>query len=218
MDKKQLERNIFSRNLKRYMNLKKVSQSDLSRDLNITSSTISDWVNAKKYPRMDKVQLLADYLNISKSDLVEECIQSNLTPITSNLIQIPVYGKISCGTGGFNEDYIDGYFSIPENMINKSKEYFGMYADGDSMINENINPGDLIIFEKSQFLNNNEIGCFCIDENIATCKIFQKTSDMIYLYPANTNYQPIPITVENTMFHIIGRLAFVVNNRLKDGD
>lgn len=217
MDKKQLERNIFSRNLKRYMNLKRVSQSDLSRDLNITSSTISDWVNAKKYPRMDKVQLLADYLNISKSDLVEECVQSNLTPITdSDFIKIPIYGAISCGTGGFNEDLIEDYFNVPQNMLRQNKGYFGMYAKGDSMIGENINDGDLLIFEKSQFINNKQIGCFCIDENTATCKVFQKTNDMIYLYPANNDYQPIPITIENTMFHIVGVLAFVLNNRLND--
>ena len=191
----------------------------LGKKVGVGKSTVRKWENGMiENMGRDKIALLADALHISPLLLLgindTEC--SNLKPITSNLIQIPVYGKISCGTGGFNEDYIEGYFSIPENMINKSKEYFGMYADGDSMINENINPGDLIIFEKSQFLNNNEVGCFCIDENFATCKIFQKTSDMIYLYPANTNYQPIPITVDNTMFHIIGKLAFVVNNRLKE--
>ena len=212
---------MLSKNLK-YLRLKhKYSQDKIADILGYKSfTTIQKWETGASEPNLDKLQILASLYNVTLNDLVSSDLTSNninnLIPISSNLIQIPVYGKISCGNGGFNEDYIEGYFSIPENMINKSKEYFGMYADGDSMINENINPGDLIIFEKSQFLNNNEIGCFCIDENIATCKIFQKTSDMIYLYPANTNYQPIPITVDNTMFHIIGKLAFVLNNRLND--
>ena len=70
MDIKQKEREIFSKNLRHYLSINNKTQSDLSRDLKITTSTISDWVNAKKYPRMDKVQLLADYLGIKKSDLV----------------------------------------------------------------------------------------------------------------------------------------------------
>ncbi|OUC52502.1 hypothetical protein B7939_00845 [Eggerthia catenaformis] len=207
-----MNNNDFSKLFNKLCNNSSYNNTEIANKLNVDKATISRWRKGERTPKLSKLKDIADLFGV---DVQIFNIQSNLTPITSNLIQIPVYGKISCGTGGFNEDYIDGYFSIPENMINKRKEYFGMYADGDSMINENINPGDLIIFEKSQFLNNNEVGCFCIDENFATCKIFQKTSDMIYLYPANTNYQPIPITVDNTMFHIIGKLAFVVNNRLR---
>lgn len=207
-----MNNNDFSKLFNKLCNNSSYNNTEIANKLNVDKATISRWRKGERTPKLSKLKDIADLFGV---DVQIFNIQSNLTPITSNLIQIPVYGKISCGTGGFNEDYIDGYFSIPENMINKRKEYFGMYADGDSMINENINSGDLIIFEKSQFLNNNEVGCFCIDENFATCKIFQKTSDMIYLYPANTNYQPIPITVDNTMFHIIGKLAFVVNNRLR---
>lgn len=38
------------------------------------------------------------------------------------------------------------------------------------MIDENIQSGDLIIFEKTQQLNNGDVGCFGIEDNIATCK------------------------------------------------
>ena len=62
---------IFSRNLKRIMEQKGVSRQDLSKVLGVSYFTISDWVNGKKYPRMDKVEMLAAYFGILKSDLIE---------------------------------------------------------------------------------------------------------------------------------------------------
>ena len=62
----------FSINLKRLMEQNGVSRQDLSKVLGVSYFTISDWVNGKKYPRMDKVEMLAKYFNILKSDLIEE--------------------------------------------------------------------------------------------------------------------------------------------------
>lgn len=63
---------IFARNLKRYMEINGKNQMDLMNDLHLSSSTVSNWCTGLKLPRMDKVQLLADYFNINKSDLIED--------------------------------------------------------------------------------------------------------------------------------------------------
>lgn len=63
---------IFSSNLRRYMKLNQVARKKLSEDLGVSYYTITDWVNGKKYPRMDKVELLAAYFGILISDLVED--------------------------------------------------------------------------------------------------------------------------------------------------
>lgn len=86
MDSKQRQKDIFSKNLKYHLNLHKKTQADIVNDLGITSSTVSDWVNAKKYPRMDKVQMIADYLGIYKSDLIEE--KNDLTQEFDNIFKI----------------------------------------------------------------------------------------------------------------------------------
>jgi len=65
-------KNIFASNLQKYMNLNKVSRRDLSKALDVSYYTITSWVNGSKYPRMDKVEMLADYFGILKSDLIEE--------------------------------------------------------------------------------------------------------------------------------------------------
>lgn len=63
---------IFARNLRRYMKMMGRTQKDIAQALKVSSGTASDWANARVYPRMDKVQEIADFLNISKSDLVED--------------------------------------------------------------------------------------------------------------------------------------------------
>lgn len=66
------QRKTFSKNLNKYMQLHKKSRSQIAKDLNISYSTFSDWASGKKYPRIDKIELLADYFGITKSKLIEK--------------------------------------------------------------------------------------------------------------------------------------------------
>lgn len=65
-------RKVFVKKLKYYMDLKNINQVDLMNDLALSSSTVSNWCTGKKLPRMGKIQMLADYFGINKSDLLEE--------------------------------------------------------------------------------------------------------------------------------------------------
>jgi repressor LexA len=65
-------RDVFSRNLKYQMDLHNKSRQDVSEALGISYFTITSWVNGSKYPRMDKVEKLADYFGILMSDLIED--------------------------------------------------------------------------------------------------------------------------------------------------
>jgi len=63
---------IMAKNIRHYMNTFNVTQTEICNTLGIKMPTFSDWVNAKSYPRIDKIELLANYFDISKADLVEE--------------------------------------------------------------------------------------------------------------------------------------------------
>lgn len=63
---------VFANNLIKYMTLFGKTRNDLANDLGFSYYTVTDWVKGKKYPRMDKVEMLADYFGILKSDLIEE--------------------------------------------------------------------------------------------------------------------------------------------------
>ena len=63
---------VFANNLKKYMELNRKSRREVCAALGYSYFTFSDWVNGKKMPRMDKVEQLANYFGILKSDLIEE--------------------------------------------------------------------------------------------------------------------------------------------------
>ena len=63
---------VFAKNLKKYMELNGKSRREVCAALGYSYFTFSDWVNGKKMPRMDKVEQLANYFGILKSDLIEE--------------------------------------------------------------------------------------------------------------------------------------------------
>lgn len=65
-------KNIFAKNLNKYMSLHNKTRRDVCKDLGFSYYTYSDWCNGKKYPRMDKVEMLAGYFGILKSDLIED--------------------------------------------------------------------------------------------------------------------------------------------------
>lgn len=70
-------RQVFAKNLKRQLNLHGKQPVDLVNDLHIPFSTVSNWINAAKFPRMGKIELLAQYFGIEKSDLIEEAVEES---------------------------------------------------------------------------------------------------------------------------------------------
>lgn len=56
------------------------SASDMIRDLGFKSTTVYDWINARTYPRIDKIEMMSNYFGIDKSDLVEERGNNPLKP------------------------------------------------------------------------------------------------------------------------------------------
>lgn len=62
---------IFAKNLKYYMEINNKSRTELCKTLGFAYTTFSDWYNAKIYPGIDKIEMLANYFNIKKSDLIE---------------------------------------------------------------------------------------------------------------------------------------------------
>lgn len=63
---------VFSKNLLYYIERSGKSQKELADMLNVATSTFNNWCTAKKYPRIDKIEMLANYFGIQKSDLIEE--------------------------------------------------------------------------------------------------------------------------------------------------
>lgn len=62
---------VFAKNLRHYMAINNLSRQQMCDALGVSYSTFSDWYNGIKYPRIDKIEMMANYFNIQKSDLIE---------------------------------------------------------------------------------------------------------------------------------------------------
>ena len=63
---------ILSKNLKKYIVKSGKDRTTIAEDLGFPYSTVTDWVNGKKYPRINNIEKLATYFNVSKSELIED--------------------------------------------------------------------------------------------------------------------------------------------------
>ena len=63
---------VFAENLRYYMESRGKNQKELAEIVGVSAPTMNDWLKAKKYPRIDKIEILANYFGILKSDLIEE--------------------------------------------------------------------------------------------------------------------------------------------------
>ena len=63
---------VFAKNLRYYMESRGKTQKELAEIVGVSAPTMNDWLKAKKYPRIDKIEILSNYFGILKSDLIEE--------------------------------------------------------------------------------------------------------------------------------------------------
>ena len=103
--------------------------------------------------------------------------------------EIPFLGRIAAGnpieaiTGSFEQ------ISVPNYLINNKDDHFTLEVNGDSMIDEGIFDGDIVVIQKINFANTGDIVVALIDENEVTLKKFRSFKNSIALEPANKNYK-----------------------------
>ena len=79
---------VMALNISNQMIKNNVNAAEVCRALGIKQNTFSDWVNAKTYPRIDKIEMMAKFFHISKSDLVEAHPDEELRDDEIELLQI----------------------------------------------------------------------------------------------------------------------------------
>lgn len=81
---------VFADNLTYYIERSGKSQKELAELVGVATSTFNDWVKGKKYPRIDKIEILANYFGILKSDLIEERTEEHREMQKKNNIQADI--------------------------------------------------------------------------------------------------------------------------------
>lgn len=183
---------IMAENIKYYMKKNNKSRNDICDDLGFKYTTFSDWVNGKKYPRIDKIEMMANYFGVEKSALVEKRINlpEGAIPYTPEaMVNIPLVGSVNCGTPLFAEDNIEGYIPTPESDIQTGETYFWLRAKGDSMVNVGIHDGDLLFIRQQSDVDSGDIAVVAINGDDATLKRVIKKENSLVLQPENPAYE-----------------------------
>lgn len=70
-------REIFSKNLQYYMDLYNKTRMEVAKDNGISYTTLTSWLKGDNYPRIDKIEMLANYFRVNKADLIENKYAKN---------------------------------------------------------------------------------------------------------------------------------------------
>lgn len=190
---------IFSKNLKYYMELNNKDRNDVCNDLGFPYTTFAEWYNGNIYPRIDKIEMLANYFRIKKSDLIEDK-KKNL--LDSKQV-FPLLGTVKAGYNYLAEENFIGYVYLDKD-IPDPENYFALKITGDSM-QPILYDNDIVIVHQQNDIENGQIGIILIDGEEATVKKVVKHDDSIELIAFNSYYPPRKLD-KNSNFKIIGKV------------
>lgn len=197
---------ILVKNLMFYLKKLDLTQTEFAREMGYPETTVSNWFNKNTYPRPDKIQDMANYFGVRRTDLTEnnEIQQAPL----KNAHSIPIVGTIAAGTPILAEENIEDYFVI-DNRVNAD---FGLKVKGDSMINANIFDGDIVFIRQQPTLENGEIGAILLDDE-ATLKRFSKKENSVILQAENPSMTDWPRIYTDGNIRILGKLVGVYSKK-----
>lgn len=202
---------VIARNLRRLMYERDISQSKMCADLNIPKQTVSSWMNGKRTPKMSMIDTLCEYLNCTRSDLMEPGDEKTRSAVLGT--RIPVLGKVAAGIPiSAIQDILD-YEEISD-IMGRNGEYFGLRIKGDSM-SPRIAEGDTVIVRCQSDAESGDIVIAQINGDAATCKKLIKHKEGVSLVSLNPLYEPMFYSNEDIEKLPVLILGKVVENRSK---
>lgn len=124
----------------------------------------------------------------TKPRAIEIC-DDNFQMVRTEMVSLPVIGRVAAGTPILAEENVESYFPVPADMV-PSGESFVLKVKGDSMVNAGIYSGDQIFVHSCNTAHNGDTVVALIDDS-ATVKTFYKENGHIRLQPENDYMEPI---------------------------
>ena len=169
-----------------------ISQEELAKRLGYKSrSSINKIEKGENDIPQSKIVAFAQALQTTP-----ECLMGWAQPPASDIYDIPniepynptmvpIVGTIAVGTPILAEENIEGYAPLQDKHAD-----FALTVKGDSMIGDNIHPGDIVFIKQQPTVEIGEIAAVLIDGD-ATLKHFYRDADSVTLVSSNTKYKPM---------------------------
>lgn len=149
----------------------------------------------KKHLHLKALSTISEHINeligkglISKTGYGARSIE--LSKPISNLVEVPLLGTIAAGQP---IDVIAERktIAIPKNVLPKNGNFYALRVIGNSMVDENINDGDVVLVRQQETAENGQKVVALIDNHEATLKKFYRERGRVRLQPANKNMEPL---------------------------
>ena len=197
---------IFSKNLNYYLDkygysriefINKVNEKYPFADFKYT--TVTDWIKGNAIPRVDKIEIIANFFGINKSNLIEE--NSNTEKVMydkKDLVKMPVIGSIPAGTPLEAIQYIDDSdcLYIPKSRLRGGQEnYFLLRIQGNGM-NPKYLAGDVILFFINPSPDSGSEVAAMVNGDDATFKQIFISENGVTLHPYNSLFDDMHYSIK----------------------
>lgn len=200
----------FQNILKSLRVAKGLTQDELSKQLNISRSTIGMYEKGAREPDFETLELIADYFNVDTDYLLGRTVKTTYIPSSAlrKGVSINVLGRVAAGIPiDAIEEVIDTE-EITEEMA-KTGEFFGLKIKGNSM-EPRIYENDVVIVRQQNDAESGDVVIATINGHEATCKRLRKYRDGIELISNNPSYEPMFFSNEEILskpVRIIGKVV-----------
>lgn len=215
-----IKASTFAKRLAQALELRGITQTELSKRTNINKSSISTYLKGEYKAKQDKVDLLANALNVSPVWLMgydipmqrdlsfDPSTLTNYVPITKK--KIPLLGEIAAGQPIYADEHIEEFLPVDD----KLHADFALKIKGDSMINAQINDGDIVFIRQQSDVDDGQIAAVLINDS-ATLKRIYHMNGFLQLNAENPAYKPIICSPETCDTCRILGLAVAVLGKIK---
>lgn len=206
----------FNDRLKELRQERKLTQEEFSRLTGISRSAIGMYESGKREPNFKTLELIADFFNVDmdyllgKSDTTTK-IQLPAGTFKPVFKKVPLLGYVAAGKPleDLNQDVsyvdVDGKYNVD----------FAVKVVGDSMIDIDINDGDIVFAKSMPEVENGQIAVVEIDHEKACLKRFYRSNGTITLISANPKYPPMVFNAENCESVTVRGLAVIKQSEIR---
>lgn len=217
----------FKDRLSYALNFRKLKPTELAEKSKLSRGTMSHYLNGTYEPKLDKVKILANILNVSFEWLLGIDVPMLYAPKDlkvcnnidlDNTVKIPVISTVPASFTKASDFIYDEYIEYPKSLLQYSdydKRYISLKVDGDSMYPE-LFDRDSILVDIFLDIKNGDIGVFYLNGDFTVKRIYLKEKSIIFK-PSNPDYPEKEYThkeLQEMGYHKIGKVVKIIERKL----
>lgn len=210
----------FQNRLQKAINIRNIKPVEIHEKTQISESLLSKYLSGVAVARQRKLALLADALNVNEVWLMGYDVPMDKNIKTDRfgnpVVELNVIGTVKAGYNGIIQEEVVDTIEVSQEFIKSNEEYFALQIKGNSMFPV-LFDGDIVLVEKQEDFENNDIVVALINGDEATVKKAKKSDTSILLQPLNTEYEPLIFgkeEIEKIPIKIIGVVKRILDRDL----